>query len=130
MTLIEWRAEFETGVADVDYEHQSLIQLINALHASLSAPEPETTVTDFLGELDARISAHFALEEKIMRERGYDQYQQHKEDHERLLEDIRDIMDEYETGAHFDEAKLGERLRHWFTQHFKTHDARFHRHLA
>ena len=31
MTLIVWRQEFETGVADVDHEHRELIDLINDL---------------------------------------------------------------------------------------------------
>ena len=29
MTLIEWHAEFNTGVAEVDHEHRELVDLIN-----------------------------------------------------------------------------------------------------
>jgi hemerythrin len=39
-------------------------------------------------------SAHFALEERFMREHGYDQLALHKADHERLLDEIREIMDD------------------------------------
>ena len=35
MALIEWRNEFDTGVAEVDHEHQELVELINALHDQL-----------------------------------------------------------------------------------------------
>jgi len=54
----------------------------------------DAAVMDFLGELYARIAAHFALKEKIMRDNGYDEYHDHKADHERLLDDIRDLMDD------------------------------------
>ena len=61
-----------------------------------------------------------------MRERGYDQLMQHKNDHERLLDEIRDIMEDYEVTDLFDEQLLAQRLDAWFSRHFETHDARLH----
>ncbi len=128
MALIEWRKEFETGISDVDYEHVRLVELINALYRNLHARPTRELIAGTLGEIYAKISAHFALEEKIMRERGYDQYADHKADHERLLDEIRDIMDAFEANPDFAyEGALAERLTPWFTVHFKTKDARFHR---
>ena len=59
--------------------------------------------------------------------RRYDQYAEHKQDHERLLDEIRDIMDDHETGGGSIEDQLATRLTPWFSEHFRTHDARFHR---
>lgn len=130
MSLIEWKKEFSVGVADVDHEHRELIELINRLHASLDRDDPPITVEEFLGDIYAKISAHFALEEKIMRDHNYDEYKAHKADHERLLDDIRDIMDDYEDNVQFDKEALAERLNSWFTLHFKTKDARLHKRLG
>ncbi len=131
MTLIEWKAEFETGVKDVDHEHQELVGLINELHAKLEADADQDTVADFLGEVFARISAHFALEETVMRKHAYDEYADHKADHEALLDEIRDIMDAHATGEYGDYAeKLSDAVRDWFVTHFKTRDARLHRLLG
>ena len=131
MTLIEWRSEFETGVADVDHEHRELVDLINELHAKLGSGASRETISAFLGEVFARISAHFALEESVMRKHHYDEYAAHKSDHEKLLDDIRDIMDAHEAGV-FDDATelLAARLKSWFEVHFRTHDARFGRILG
>jgi len=131
MTLIEWRKEFETGVADVDHEHRELIDLINELHVKLGNADSRETVSAFLGEVFARISAHFALEETVMRKHDYDQYSEHKTDHEKLLDDIRDIMDDYESGQYLDfEEALSRAVRDWFVDHFKTKDARLHKMLG
>lgn len=130
MPLIDWREEFALGLPDVDHEHRELIELINETHAKMSAASNPDLVTDFLGEIHARIAAHFALEEKIMRDLRYDGATTHKEDHERLLDEIRDIMDACEQGAGFDSDHLAGRLEAWFTNHFKTEDARLHKHLA
>ena len=131
MAIVEWRDEFRIGIASVDHEHQELVQLINDLHAQVQGESDPQAVAGFLGEVNAKISAHFALEEKIMRDRDYDEYADHKADHERLLDGIRDIMDDYESGAYtnYGEA-LSTHLRDWFTQHFKTRDARMHKALG
>jgi hemerythrin len=114
----------------VDYEHRELVRMINELHAQLASPgASEDAVDAFLGEINARISAHFALEEKEMRDRHYDALPAHKRDHERLLDEIRDLMDQYEDDERFDEQELARRLTDWFAVHFRTHDARLHRHL-
>lgn len=129
MALIEWRDEFSVGVPAVDHEHRELIELINATHEHLGKSDERDAVTEFLGEIYAKISAHFALEEQIMRAQGYDQYLDHKADHERLLDEIRDIMDYHQDTREFDDERFAAQLSGWFTEHFKTKDARLHKHL-
>ena len=125
---IQWREAFEIGVASVDHEHRQLIAMINQALDAMPEVDSGEHVADSLGEIHARISAHFALEEKIMREMGYDAFADHKADHERLLDDIRDIMDEVESDAWRDHRQaLAERLDAWFTDHFRSHDARLHK---
>lgn len=131
MALIEWRREFETGIPDVDHEHRELVDLINSLHERLGVDAGHDEIARFLGEVFARISAHFALEETIMRKHRYDEYAAHKADHERLLDDIRDIMDAHEAGAYANARDaLAGAVRDWFVEHFKTRDARLHRRLG
>lgn len=131
MSLIEWRDEFEIGIPSVDYEHRTLILMINKLHKKLAEHADKNTVVEFLGEIHALISAHFALEEKEMREMAYDDFEDHKEDHEELLDQIRDMMDEVEQDEGGDATNtLGSRLNDWFTKHFRIRDARLHKFLA
>ncbi len=74
MALVEWREEFSVGLPAIDHEHRELIDLVNAAHAGLGEAGAENAVagsgTLCLSEIHARISTHFALEEKIMREAG------------------------------------------------------------
>jgi hemerythrin-like metal-binding protein len=128
MALVEWKDEFKVGIGSVDYEHQQLIGLINNLHASLAGRPTKDAVGRVLGEIHTKIAAHFALEERVMRERRYDQYADHKADHERLLDEIRDIMDRHEADAYFNyETTLTKELGDWFGIHFRTKDARLHK---
>jgi hemerythrin-like metal-binding protein len=131
MALIEWRDEFNTGIADVDHEHRELVDLINRLHEHMVSGADRVRVRDFLGEVFARIAAHFALEESIMRKHGYDDYHAHKTEHEQLLDEIRDIMDAQENAAasRYQE-QLASTVRDWFVNHFKSKDARLHKRLG
>ncbi len=129
MNLVEWRNEFKIGIEEVDFEHQELIELINDSYKEAKKEGSTMALIDYLGEIFAKISAHFALEEKEMRELKYDQYEDHKQDHEQLLDDIRDIMDEYENISTLDENEFGQRLTDWFVNHFSTKDARLHKFL-
>ncbi len=131
MALIKWSKDFETGVQDVDHEHQELVALLNDLHSKLSGDGDHETISGFLGEVFAKISAHFALEETMMRKHRYDEYEAHKADHEKLLDDIRDIMDAHESGeyANYDDM-LSKAVHDWFVTHFKTKDARLHKLLG
>jgi len=126
MTLINWRDSFSVGVAEVDHEHRELIEEINALHATMQQGTDHDTVVKSLGDIYAQIAAHFALEEKMMRNTRYPAFPEHKQDHETLLDDLRDIMDEVEDDGTFDEAQLASDLERWFSDHFRTHDAKLH----
>jgi hemerythrin-like metal-binding protein len=127
MALLQWRDEFNTGIPSVDFEHQSLFGLINDLHRRLEAKDFEE-VEGFMAALHDRISAHFALEERLMRDAGYDGYAEHKADHEKLLDEIRDLMEQDRAGAFRDAVdRLSDQLERWFSVHFSTLDARFHR---
>lgn len=126
MALLEWRNEYCTGIKGVDYEHENLIRQINSVYALISDQAERDLVIDSLGEIYGSISAHFALEEQMMLRHGYVDYRQHKADHDRLLDEIRDITEEFEATEQLDDAELTRKLADWFKLHFQTHDARLH----
>lgn len=130
MNLIEWRDEFSVGVPAVDHEHREVIDTINRLNDAAQAGADHERVVAALGEIYAQIAAHFALEERIMRRSGYDEYAEHKADHEALLDTLRDIMDRIEDDGSYDEKSLGHELDQWFSVHFRTRDARLHGQLG
>ena len=127
MALIEWREEFCTGISGVDFEHEQLIKQINSIYALIDNNTEKGDVIDGLGDIYGSISAHFSLEEQMMEKHGYDQYSEHHADHERLLNDIRDITDEFESATELDGEKFKQKLNDWFQIHFKTHDSRLHK---
>jgi hemerythrin len=129
MSVLEWKAEFSVGVPSIDHEHRELIESINGLIDVAHDSGSYEKVSGALGEIYTQIAAHFALEERIMRNARYDGYPEHKEDHEELLDELRDIMDRVDYDGAYEEARLGTELERWFGIHFQTQDARLHKRL-
>lgn len=130
MSLITWKDEFSLGIESVDVEHREMIELINDLDSAMQQDATQDTVVDTLGEIYARIAAHFALEEKIMRDAHYEAFAAHKQDHELLLDELLDVIDSVDEDGDYDRVALSRDLDTWFSDHFRTHDAMLHHRLG
>jgi hemerythrin len=124
MSLTSLKDGLRTGIDSLDYEHRKLVGVMEALCDSFDRAESDREVSDLFGALYAEASAHFALEESIMREKKYAFYDAHKADHERLLDQIRFMMEAYEDGMCTDcGTSLRKCLETWFEGHVADADA-------
>ena len=130
MSLLEWKSEFSVGIESMDFEHRKMIGMINEIYDELMHHRDAESIDQFLGDIHATISAHFALEERMMRNAGYREYEAHKDDHEELLDQIRDMMDEFRADSESGFGILKENLANWFEAHFGSFDARLHGQLG
>ena len=130
MSLLQWKPEYSVGDESMDVEHQEMIDLINEIYEKLeSDPDPDQ-VEQCLGDIFSTVSMHFALEERLMRKNNYAEYQAHKDEHEKLLDQIRDLMDDFAADSSAGAVRLEQGLSDWFAGHFSTFDARLHGHLG
>jgi hemerythrin len=130
MALLEWKPEYSVGNISIDHEHEHMIQQINTLYEQLLEPVNAGNVEAVLGEIHADISAHFALEERLMRKADYVEYADHKEDHEDLLDQIHDLIDSFVDDPQAGQKLLKTQLSGWFGRHFSSFDARLHKQLG
>lgn len=130
MSLLKWKPEYSVGVAAVDAEHREMIDMINDVYARLGEAADAETIEACLEEIFSSISLHFALEERVMQDNDYAEYEEHKEDHEELLDEIRDLMDAFIDDREEGARRLQKRLSDWFGRHFASFDARLHGQLG
>lgn len=122
--LIPWRDDYSVGAQSIDAEHKALVDRINWLYSQLMLEQDPQAVPAFFAHLINTISEHFVREERYMRERGYDLLPEHKEDYERLLDDIRTLVAEFDRSEQEGCDGLATRLDGWLSDHFDTHDTR------
>tara|TARA_R110002096_G_scaffold6409_1_gene29682 strand:+ start:43828 stop:44232 length:405 start_codon:yes stop_codon:yes gene_type:complete len=126
MNFLQWKPEYSVGIESVDDEHREMIELINDVYKEMGSEPDVARIESFLGDIFSAISGHFALEERMMKNAAYVEYAAHKEDHEELLDQIRDLMDEYANDTEAGARRLEKNLSDWFARHFSTFDARLH----
>ena len=126
MAYLNWNPKYSVGSQAIDDEHREMIELINSLHDEIGDAADQESIDQFLGDIHAGISMHFALEERLMRDAHYAEYEAHKQDHEELLDEIRDIMDSCAGDRDRAFETLEKRLTDWFGRHFASFDARLH----
>jgi hemerythrin-like metal-binding protein len=122
-SLLRWGEEHRIGVAALDFEHQALFKRISELDQELAEAQDADRIEDLLGEIHARMSAHFALEEQFMREKKYAGYSEHKREHDRFLDEFGEAVARTTANAGIGARDvLREELRHWIVGHVLTSD--------
>jgi hemerythrin len=124
MILVHWKDRYSVGAELVDDEHRALVARINRLYDQLMAADEPPAVSAFFADLIKAITTHFALEERILREHGYEQLPQQREDFERLLDEMLGLIDEFDCNEDTGREDLAARLEAWLSDHFETHDIR------
>ena len=116
MAYLTWDAAHDTGIPGIDYEHRQLVQMLNDIHELIMKRAEPLRIADRLADLYTLATAHFALEEKIMRDQKYPGLEERRDIHYRLLEQVREIMDAYETGSYQSSESLPATLKQWLSE--------------
>ena len=121
--LFKWNDSFLIGIEELDQEHKILIDDINRLHEELVMNDEKSEIEKCLGDIYTRMQAHFALEEHVMKEHGYKYFDEHKREHEELLDNYTEYMVQFlnDSGVSSDKS-IEENLKHWVITHIVTSD--------
>ena len=122
-TPLQWDDSFLIGIDELDFEHRRLIDDLNRLLRELAAHDDKRGIEQCLGDIYARMHAHFALEERVMRINKYADYAEHKSEHEDLLANFTEAMLTFINAGDIDSGGLVEDdLSRWLMQHILTSD--------
>ena len=131
MTLLHWRPYMSVGVAELDADHQVLINLLNKLHYRLFAGDEPGEIANVLEDLAGYAEVHFAREESLMRRAGYPDSDRHAAQHRALSEALEGYRKQYnEDREHFDEAAFYDFVSDWLLIHVLEDDAKLKPYLT
>jgi len=120
---IEWDDSFLIGIEELDYEHKVLINDINRLHLELTRQDKKSEIEKCLGDIYARMQAHFALEEHVMKENRYKFFDEHKREHEKLLDGYTEYMMQILSDKVVSFSNpIEDTLKYWVVHHIATSD--------
>ncbi len=119
----KWDDSFLIGIEELDHEHKLLIDDINRLHKELARHDKKSEIEKRLGDIYARMQAHFALEEHVMKENDYEFFDEHKREHDELLDNYTEYMLQFlnQPGV-FSSKRIEDTLTRWIVTHIMESD--------
>lgn len=125
MARIEWKPEYETGVAVVDEQHRHLVEIINRFDEALQKGKGSRHANEILNDLTGYTQEHFATEERLMAEAGYPHLKLHQSQHRQLLQKVERFQFEFNAAGRRITAELREFLGYWLVNHILRDDRAF-----
>ncbi|MBF0204475.1 MAG: hemerythrin family protein [Desulfamplus sp.] len=121
MLDLQWKEEYNTGIAEIDYQHQYFLSLIKRITTVMAERHDHTYCQRLFTELVYYTRFHFYSEENIMMHYNYTGFKEHQEIHRDLIDlltnkinSIAENMDEYHQFVQF--------LLKWFVHHSMEED--------
>lgn len=120
MESFVWGNIYETGIEEVDQQHQSLVELINRFGRQLTENEVDLDqLENIFIDLADYAREHFEDEERLMRTVNVDDrhLNSHIEEHNGFLEDVSSLYKQYQLKSGGKGESLLKFLLHWLAYH-------------
>lgn len=112
------------GIEEIDEDHNKLINLFNILNHSITEGAATDYVEAVLDELINCTVWHFSHEERLMLKYGYDGYEEHRTEHQDLIDSARELKKKFIQMRKLDEKEDLVFLERWLTEHILVADTR------
>lgn len=125
--FIQWSDDISVGIQEIDEQHKQLVQLLNNLFDVMvnDSPDRDAVARKTLRELFDYTNIHFAVEESLFRIFNYPDYEQHKQKHDQLKSELKEIAQRIQAGERRIDSALLVFLKNWITVHIMSEDKRY-----
>ena len=123
--LIVWEPQYSVGVAEIDNQHQRLIDLINELHDAMKQAKGAAMIGRTLEGLVDYVSTHFAYEEGRLRELDYPELAAHSRIHQAFTRQVADFQTRYKSGKEIITLDMLDFLKKWLVDHIMGADKKY-----
>ena len=117
MNDLIWDNTLSVDVEEIDDDHRKLVELFNMLNQAVVDGEAINYIEAVLGELVSCTDWHFKHEERLMLKYGYDDFEAHKSEHEKLIESARAMQEKFRDEGNQVSIHGLEFLERWLTGH-------------
>lgn len=117
---IEWTNDLNTGIDVIDSQHKRIVDYINKLGDAIKQQD-RLSVGRVLDELVDYTMSHFAFEENLQEEAGYQLAKPHKAVHGIFVKRVATYQQRHKAGEDVAEQLLGM-LGTWLVHHIKRDD--------
>lgn len=123
MAYLAWQDDLNTGIQVIDNQHKQIVEMINRLHDA-QVQRSDGLVGQVIEELVDYTLSHFAFEEALLEDAGYEFTRAHKKVHELFIKRVSDYRLRFAAGEDVAE-ELKQLLGRWLFNHIRNDDANY-----
>ena len=117
---VAWVSEFDTGIAEIDEQHENILHYIN----QLAACKNKAAVCGVLEDLIEYTTLHFKFERCVLQRTGLKFAALYKFDHEKFIEHLTSFVQRHHQGEDITD-ELYMMLSTWLINHLKRDHAAY-----
>lgn len=118
---IIWTSDLNTGIDVIDQQHKRIVDFINDLEAA-QLTKNQKLIKEVVDDCVDYTLSHFAFEESLQEEAGYQYCKPHKRVHELFTRKVAEYQQRIDLGDDVGE-ELHGLLTRWLVNHIKRDDA-------
>jgi hemerythrin len=125
MDFIEWGYEYSLGVPEIDSQHKKLVDQLNDTikHCTGKKTDERLFFDNNMKKTIDFLEYHFETEEKILCKTGYENFNKHKTEHKKILEELIKMNDDIEKNkVELDLFYVTAYIKERVTKHIKIYD--------
>jgi len=120
--FLQWTDDLAIGVEEIDAHHKALVSIVNDLQEAFEADRGDAVVGDILIRLTEYVGYHFDREEQFMRASGYPDLEAHHDHHDRLMQQLGELVYRYEVNNHQLTEQTLAFVKTWLVNHLMDED--------
>jgi hemerythrin len=120
MQRVEWKQEFEIGIHVIDTQHKRIVDYINLL-VDYDGRANHDDMAELINALIDYTYSHFAFEEALMEEAGYEFLTVHKRTHQAFTDHVSDLHEHFKQGDDVS-GQIATLLQTWLINHILDDD--------
>ena len=120
--LVVWNDDVVIGHGMIDSEHKKLFGIINELYVAVSSNQSGAQIDSAFNAVVEYTKGHFGHEEELMKSVSYPEIENHVGQHNKFIERVSVVYDEYKTGVEPTGKALLNLMASWLVTHIKTFD--------
>ncbi|MFZ6750256.1 bacteriohemerythrin [Undibacterium sp. Ren11W] len=122
MVFFQWTDDMRVGNGLIDQDHLELVTLVNELYEAARAGKSESQIAITLQKLFTYTQEHFQREELLMEHIHYSEIAEHKEQHQKLIDQVLVLQNALSRGRGEVASSTAELLRYWLLHHIQRTD--------
>ena len=119
--LVEWNAQLDIGLHEINRQHKTLVHLINELYYLLNHNYGLSSINRVVQSLIDYTANHFKYEETLFKQIGYEHSTSHTNSHNNLVDKVLEFQKRVENKEDVGD-ELMAFLKNWLSQHIMRED--------